>query len=132
MNCLLDTHILIWSHVSPDKLSKTIKQAISNPENTIYVNAISFWEISIKYSLGKLGIKGVEPEDFLEYSLKAGFEVSDLKADVAVSLRSLPKMKNKDPFNRMLAWQAINGNCILVTQDQDFADYKDHGLKIVW
>ncbi len=118
--------------MSPDKLSKTIKQAISNPENTIYVNAISFWEISIKYSLGKLGIKGVEPEDFLEYSLKAGFEVSDLKADVAVSLRSLPKMKNKDPFNRMLAWQAINGNCILVTQDQDFADYKDHGLKIVW
>ena len=96
MNYLLDTHSLIWTHVYPDKLSKTIQQVVSNLENTIYVSAISFWEISLKYALGKLDIKGVKPEDFLEYSHRAGFEIVDLQADTAVSLHNLPETKNKE------------------------------------
>src|SRR3989344_3397758 len=132
MNYLLDTHILIWSHTSPDKLSKTIKQIVSSPENTIYVSAVSFWEISLKYSLRKLDIKGVRPEDFLEYSLKAGFEITNLQAEIAVSLHNLPETKNKDPFDRMLAWQAINKDYYLITKDAAFTSLTNYGLKIVW
>lgn len=61
-----------------------------------------------------------------------GFEILNLDAKTVSSFYKLPKFKNKDPFDRMLAWQAITHDYYLLTHDKDFADYKDHGLKIVW
>ena len=131
MNCLLDTHVLIWSHVSPNKLSKDIKKILEDNENTLYVSVISLWEISLKHSLGKLSIKGAAPEEFYEYSLKAGLKIVDIDATTSVSFYKLAKFSNKDPFDRMLAWQAIQSNYVLLTQDKGFLDYQQQGLKII-
>ena len=139
MNYLLDTHTIIWSLVSPSKLSLKIRTIIESKENTCWVSAVTFWEISLKYAIGKLHLKGMRPDELHEYSKNAGFAILDLHSETAASFYKLIKFrskqsfsKNKDPFDLMLAWQAISKDCHLLTQDQDFADYKDQGLKIVW
>ncbi|MDZ7970325.1 MAG: type II toxin-antitoxin system VapC family toxin [Nostoc sp. DedSLP03] len=54
MSFLLDTHILLWFLENDSKLSNQVREIITNPENLIFVSAISAWKISIKQSLGKL------------------------------------------------------------------------------
>ena len=53
MKLLLDTHIIIWSVSTPDRLSEKTKRYIMNAE-ALYISAASIWEISIKIQLGKL------------------------------------------------------------------------------
>ena len=132
MNYLLDTHVLLWTLIDHDKLSKKVKAIILNLEDQKWVSAISFWEISLKYAAGKLDIKGALPEDLLENTIKVGFELINLVPETAVSFYKLPKLRNKDPFDRMLAWQAINENFTLLSKDKGFDDYKSQGLKRIW
>lgn len=132
MSYLVDTHIFLWSLLSPKKISKKIKDILLDPALTKNLSAITFWEISLKYQIGKLDLFGVLPEELLRLAKEAGFEILSLECETASSFYKLPKLKNKDPFDRMLAWQAIKYDYQLLTQDADFAGYKDHGLKIVW
>ena len=50
MNYLLDTHTFIWTISEKGKLSPAVKQTIEDPLNNIFVSAITFWEISLKFS----------------------------------------------------------------------------------
>ena len=54
MRLLLDTHVLIWWLAEDERLSKRVRKQIINPENIVFVSAISACEIAIKKSLGKL------------------------------------------------------------------------------
>lgn len=132
MKYLLDTHVLLWSLLATRELSNKVKQVFTDPETIKYVSVISFWEISLKFALGKIALRGVLPEQFPEVVEKTGFEILSLNPKTAASFYKLRKFKNKDPFDRMLAWQAIREDCVLVTRDKDFSDYKDEGLGIVW
>jgi PIN domain nuclease of toxin-antitoxin system len=51
---LIDTHILLWLVAEPYKLSSKTKEILINIDNTILVSFVSFWEIAIKTSIGKL------------------------------------------------------------------------------
>ena len=132
MNYLVDTHVFLWSLLSSKKISKKAKDILLDPEQTKYVSSITFWEISLKFSLGKIDLKGILPDKLPNIAIDAGFELVNLDALTASTFHKLPKIKHKDPFDRMLAWQAINQECFLLTSDKDLARYKDYGLKIVW
>ena len=132
MKLIVDTHIFLWVTISPKKISKRVKDLLLDPQLSKYVSAITFWEISLKYQLGKIDLKGVLPDQLPVIAKDSGFEVLGLDPDTAASFYKLPRLRNKDPFDRMLAWQAVSRDFHLLTKDQDFADYKDHGLKIVW
>ncbi len=132
MNLLLDTHILLWALFEPEKLPKKLKTSVLNPESTIFISIISFWEISLKFALGKIDLKGTLPDALPEIARNDGFEILDLDIDTVSSFYKLPKLRNKDPFDRMLAWQAICKNHTLLTKDPDFTGYRNFGLKIVW
>jgi len=131
VNYLIDTHIFLWAIFSPKKISKNIKEVLRDPELTKYVSIITFWEISLKFSLNKLDLTGVSPDKLPAIAKDTGFEILDLKAEAASSFYKLPRIKNKDPFDRMLAWQAICNNFVLLTQDKGFAEYRDQDLKII-
>ncbi len=131
MNFLIDTHIFLWTLFTPHKIPKKISNSLCNREATKYVSIITFWEISLKFSLGKINLKGILPDEFPKIARDAGFEILDLNVDAVSSFYKLPKIKNKDPFDRMLAWQAIRHDCHLLTHDKDFTGYTEHGLKIV-
>lgn len=130
MSYLVDTHIFLWSLLSVRKISKKIKDILLDPESIKHVSAVTFWEISLKYQIGKLDLFGVLPEELPSLAKEAGFEILSLECETASSFK-LPKLKKKDPFDRMLAWQAICYDYQLLTKDQDFSGYKDYGLKIV-
>ena len=130
MNFLLDTHTLIWSMLSPGKLSIKVKNNIKQYSSGVSV--ISLWEIALKYTIGKLDLQGVKPDELLTYTIKTGFEVLDLQAEIAATFYQLPKIQNKDPFDQLLAWQAIKGNFILLSKDKGFDDYQSAGLNRIW
>lgn len=132
MNYLVDTHTFLWAALSPEKLSKKSKNILLDAQLKKYLSIITLWEISLKFSAGKLDLRGGLPDNMPTLAKKVGFEILNLDTDTASSFYKLPKLRNKDPFDRMLAWQAISGDCQLLTKDQGFADYKDQGLKIVW
>jgi PIN domain nuclease of toxin-antitoxin system len=131
MNCLIDTHILLWSAISPEKISSKINRVLLLPENNLMVSPVSFWEISIKYSMGKLQIQGLTPEDFPRIAGETGFDLLPLTVDDFSTFHNLKRTAHRDPFDRMLAWQAIRNDLILITQDPDFKVYIPSGLQIL-
>lgn len=131
MSYLVDTHTFLWSVLSPQKISKKAKNILLDSQSTKYVSLITFWEISLKFSIGKLDLKGTLPDNIPAIANSAGFEILNLNIDTVSSFYKLSKSR-KDPFDRMLAWQAICHDYYLLTKDSDFADYKNQGLKIVW
>jgi PIN domain nuclease of toxin-antitoxin system len=132
MNYLLDTHTLIWTISDRPKLSQTARKALDNTGNSIFVSSISFLEIALKFSIGKLEINGILPEQLPELTLKTGFELISLSPEECASYHMLPITSHKDMFDRMLIWQAIKRNLIFISKDDRIAQYRTEGLKILW
>ena len=108
MNYLLDTHILLWARLDPAKLSKTQKDIIASPEYQKFISVISVWEISLKFSLGKLQLGDHDPESFLATAKNLGFQLALPEHEYFASYHRLGKVPgHRDPFDRMLIWQAI-------------------------
>lgn len=132
MKYLLDTHTLIWLFTNEEKLSDKVKIILENPKNEIYVSAISFWEISLKNSIGKLELHGGDTTILLKQSEINGFKVIPLTAEVCSSFDKLTVFYHRDPFDRMLIWQAISEGFILISKDAIISLYKSEGLKTIW
>ena len=131
MSYLLDTHILLWSLFDPYKLKSKTRQVLLDQNEQILVSTVSFWEISLKYSLGKLELTGeVKPEDIVDSCIESGFDILDLDPLSALTYYRLPKTNHKDPFDRLLIWQAIRHNLIVISQDKSFNLYHSHGLRV--
>lgn len=131
MNYILDTHIFLWALFEPEKISKKIKSVMLDRKSTCYVSTISFWEISLKFALGKIDMGKVLPDELPKTAIKDGFEILNLDIDTVSSFYKLPRIRNKDPFDRMLVWQSISKNYTLLTKDPDFTLYKKYGLTTV-
>lgn len=66
MKYIIDTHIFLWLVFDPEKLSNKKLAVLKNPFNQLFITSVSFWEISLKYSIGKLDIQGVLPDPKLQ------------------------------------------------------------------
>lgn len=132
MNYLLDTHVFLWSILTSKQISSAAKKILTDPELPKYVSVISFWEIALKFSLGRIDLADIEPEELPNVAKQANFEILDLDKKTAASFYKLPQTHNKDPFDRMLAWQAISKGYCLITKDTGFEGYTGQGLKTVW
>ncbi|MGB1249392.1 MAG: type II toxin-antitoxin system VapC family toxin [Candidatus Promineifilaceae bacterium] len=129
---LLDTHIILWSLFEPNKLSASIRAILENDSDTKYVSGVNLWEISLKYSLGKLELGGMTPEELLDIILKAGYDVLELESRLLATSYQLPKKPDhRDPFDRLLIWQAISNNYTLLSQDTKITQYHDSGLDLI-
>jgi len=132
MNYLLDTHTFLWAIFESQKLSKKAKEVILNPGNSIYVSLITFWEISLKYSLGKLELENITPLELPVISKETGFETLELSEKEVSSFHNLPVRSHKDPFDRLIIWQAIHNDFVLISKDSRFSDYRESGLRVIW
>ena len=132
MSYLIDSHVLIWAITNPGKLSSKVRNILEEGDNTILVSSISFWEISLKYSLGKLDLNGILPQQLPELATKTGFELIGLSPEESATYHQLEAKWHRDPFDRMLIWQAIQNNFIIISDDSHFANYKSVGLKVMW
>jgi PIN domain nuclease of toxin-antitoxin system len=127
MNYLLDTHTFLWAAFSPRKLSRRAREAIVDPDNEILVSVVTFWEISLKFGLGKIELEGIAPEDLPDVARRMGCEVLEL-----ASFHKLPRAGHKDPFDRMLVYQAIRRHKRLISRDAALAVYAPQGLELLW
>ena len=118
MRILLDTHLLLWWLEASPSLSTPAKEMISDPENTIFVSAVSLWEIWLKQSLGKLRL----PANFTERLAGESFESLPLTASQTRQVSSLPWC-HRDPFDRMLIAQAQVEDLLLLTADVALTAY---------
>ncbi|MCD6013245.1 MAG: DNA-binding protein [Flavipsychrobacter sp.] len=131
MTYLLDTHIMFWIITDTRKLTRRVKDIIADPDNTIIVSTVSFWEVSLKCSLGKLEIMERSPDDLPGACLQIGFEIEPLSAGDSSTFHNLKATYHKDPFDRMLIWQAIRNNYTLISADKDVKKYASEGLKVL-
>lgn len=129
---LLDTHVLLWTLFEPARLSDRAAALIRDPLNRVCVSAVTFWEISLKYGLGKLQLEGVTPDQLPKHLTRMGVETLPLTAELAAAFHQLPREAHKDPFDRMLIRQAIEGDLILISRDGAFDAYRPHGLLLAW
>ena len=132
MKYLLDTHTLLWVLFKDEELSEKARLAIQNSENEIFISVITFWEISLKYGIGKLELENITPEEIPDKSKEINIETIELTENEASTFFKLPKIKHKDPFDRLIIWQAINRNITLISKDKAMKAYKDFGLRILW
>ena len=131
MTYVADTHYLLWSLVSPGRISEAHTGILEDPEHVKYVSAVSFWEISLKYALGKLSIEGAEPAALPAASIRAGFDVLPISADDFATSYQLQSLGlHRDPFDRMLVWQCMRHGFALLTADTDLRQYEQIGLQI--
>jgi PIN domain nuclease of toxin-antitoxin system len=130
---LIDTHVLLFALASSKSLSVTATDFLRDRQNEAFVSVVSFWEVSLKVSLGKLSLSGISPDEIPGYALSMGLTFLPLAADTACTFHQLPKIgKHRDPFDRMLVWQAIREDLVLVSRDRAMSAYETCGLSLVW
>ena len=119
---LLDSHVLLWWWLDPDRLSTAVRELVIDPSTPVLVSAASVWELSLKHHQGKLPeLSGVISD--LPGLLQAdGFEA--LPISLAHGLRAGGySQPHRDPFDRMLAAQAELDRLVLLTADPQLSSF---------
>ena len=120
---LLDTHVILWWQTDDRRLGAAARKAIATAD-LVWVSVASGWEVVIKMSLRRLRL----PEPF---SL---FVRTDDFTELPISLRHTERLTelpahHADPFDRLLAAQALVEDATLVTHDRAFEPY---GVPVIW
>ncbi len=131
MTYLLDTHALIWALFEPSKLSSNVSAVLENRSLQVSVSAISFWEISLKFGLGKLDLPNTSPDELPDATQQMGFSIAELSPALLTSYHRLPPHPtHKDPFDRLLVWQALQSRHTLISKDIKMKLYAELGLHV--
>lgn len=117
MRLLLDTHIVLWQLAGTRQLPPAAHEAIESATELLF-SVVSFAEIGVKASIGKLSV----PDDLREHVLDSGLRILALDADHGLAVADLP-MHHRDPFDRLLISQARAEQLTIVTADPRFAAY---------
>jgi PIN domain nuclease of toxin-antitoxin system len=128
MEYLLDTHSFLWFINGDEQLSGKAKKVIGDPDAVKYISIISFWEIAIKVSLGKLKLD-MDYQDLQQQVLLNGFEILPLTFEHTIRLASLD-LHHRDPFDRIIIAQALTENLIVISKDGNFDKYSK--LELLW
>lgn len=126
---LLDTVGFILWHAGSARLSESIRDMLRQaPTRAIYVSAASAFEIATKVRLGKLVVPSLILHDF-QYVVEAdGFRMLDVSATAAIRAGQLPG-DHRDPFDRLIAAQAVELGAVVVTSDPAFGTL---GVEVCW
>lgn len=113
---LLDTHVVLWSLVSPNKLSRRARSLIEDPKNARVVSAASAWEIATKFRLGKLAEAEDIVRNYAEHLKTLLAEELSVTSGHALTA-GLWDTPHRDPFDRLLAAQSLIEGIAIVTND---------------
>jgi len=128
MRVLLDTHAFLWWIDDAPALSRKARKTISAPANECLLSLASCWEIAIKVSLGKLELPGVVDRFIPEQLAVNAFRQLAIEFKHVARVASLP-FHHRDPFDRLLAAQALEEQCAIVSADAVFRRY---GVERIW
>lgn len=131
MNYLVDTRYLVWSLLEPERIAPGHRAILEDSAHTKYVGSVSFWEIALKFGLGKLRLSGVTPEQLVAGAMEAGFALLAATGEQMASCYRLEYVgTHKDPFDRLLIRQCLQLNLVFLTGDARIREYRAIGLSL--
>ena len=121
MQLLLDTHLLVWAMGEPERLDPALVRLLEDPMNTPVFSVASLWELVIKRGLDWPDFQ-LEPPVLRQALLEAGWRELPVEAHHVLAVGQLPGL-HSDPFDRLLVVQAQAHGLLLITADQQLAQY---------
>ena len=113
----------LWAITDNLQLTVRAREFIQAPRNTVWVSAVSVWEIAIKHSLGRESMP-VSGQEAVRYFRQAGYRFLSIDPEHAVAVEDLIAY-HQDPFDRLLVAQALVEPMRLMTHDTTVARYSD-------
>ena len=125
---LLDTQVFIYALNTPELIPPKTKAIYDIPETELYLSMASIWEMGIKVSLRKL--KFANPlKEIIQTSIKeTGLKILPIRVEHIYLVETFP-FHHKDPFDRLIAAQALAESMPLISIDSAFDAY---GVQRVW
>lgn len=128
MSYLLDTHTLLWAFGKTDALSEPVRAILEDGSQDVFVSAVTAYEIALKRELGKL-VAPLELVIGYEQALRdIGFRAVPLDTVTALRAGNL-SLDHRDPFDRLLAAQALTGDWTFLSKD---AHVDVFGVRRLW
>jgi PIN domain nuclease of toxin-antitoxin system len=130
---VLDTHVLLW-YTEGIKLSQSQVELIGKArlKGSLYISAISIWEIALLASKDKIAFSISLGEWIDQVVSIPGLQVIDLGIPILVQSCELLHYLHKDPADRLIIASSRYVNAYLMTFDQNIIDYGAKGyLKVV-
>ena len=128
MALLLDTHTFLWWTDDSPRLSKKARAAIGRPEEACYLSLASGWEMGIKIGLGHMKVRQQLDSFIAEHLVLNGLQPLPIRLSHVARVSELP-FHHRDPFDRLLAAQALEEGLSIVSADPIFTRY---GVTRVW
>lgn len=125
---LLDTHVLLWALLDPDRLSAVCRDTLRDRRNIVLVSSVCAWEIATKHRIGKLPEAAAVIMDYAQHLKTFLAEELPITSRHALMAGSFPQA-HRDPFDRILAAQSSLEGIPLVTSDPCFRDFP---VTVVW
>jgi len=125
---LLDTHALLWWYSDDSALPESCRKLIAQSDSSVFVSAVSAWEISTKFRRGRLSSASELVQDFGGYLDQENFLSLPVSYDHGIRAGMLPG-PHQDPFDRMLIAQAEIEKLFIVSNEKIFDQY---GVRRVW
>jgi PIN domain nuclease of toxin-antitoxin system len=121
---LLDTQLLLWWAIEPNRLPATIRSLVADPLQPLVLSVVSLWEVAIKSSLGRADFQ-VEAAALRLGLLGQGFRELPVRAEHVLAVQHLPWI-HRDPFDRLLVVQAQVEGFRFLSADRTLAAYGTH------
>ena len=129
MRYLLDTHTLAWAVGNASLLSKRVRLVLSDPKNELWVSPVTIWEMSIQYAAGKWPEVApfLDDKQYDQFTQRLGTQELFVRVP-HTRLAGQFKLTHKDPFDRLLAAQAVLEGMTLVSKDAIFDQFPSNRL----
>jgi PIN domain nuclease of toxin-antitoxin system len=118
---LLDTRLVLWSQIWPERLSAEAERLILNEANALLFSTVTLTEVAIKRALGRPDF-AVDPRRLRSTLIENGYAELPVLGEHACTMGDLPPI-HKDPFDRLLVAQARAEGVTLLTSDAAVAAY---------
>ena len=127
---LLDTQVLVWLALQPNKLSRNAKEAIRSARlhSRLAVAAITLWELAWRAENGRIE-STMSIESFLRECVSK-VSVLPITPEIAVRAVSFPESYPKDPQDRLIGATALVEGAGLVTHNRGIA--KSGLVPVIW
>jgi PIN domain nuclease of toxin-antitoxin system len=128
MKYLLDTSVWLWTLWDPERIARKAREEIANMSHSVFVSAVTSWEIAIKTAAGKLALPEPPASYVPRRMADQGLRPLAVTHPHALAVFALPP-HHRDPFDRLLVAQAQLEDMILVTSDRILEKYP---VEILW
>ena len=126
---LLDTCTLLWLASDQKKLSSKAKKEIEKNAQSLFISAITAFEIAIKCRNGKLELPLPSLDWFTEAIDFHGIREIPVTSSIAVSSVQLPPLHN-DPCDRIIIATSQLNAMKIVTCDKLISQYEN--AEVIW